>query len=247
MKLTIPCLPFIHSAALHGPKSPFYKVLELALNTDFFMRTLEQPKQSDLLGHTMATPKDQTTSISIPESGLLRLPPELRVQIYKILASGLSKKPALFAPPYCYSWQSRKRFNLPITRVCRILREESIPIMYQRFWWCDSFKLTDPPKDLWTQMADTYAMSYMTGSIDFDAFHTCRHLKRSIWDIDARIRVKEGNVEVMETDDRYCCEEKRARDNIRDGLIRKFKGAVEEDGSNLKEELIRFIEGCMRS
>jgi hypothetical protein len=68
--------------------------------------------------------------------GLLRLPPEIRHQIYELLAADKSKASRYNLSLYPSDdriWRRTQLFKFPIAHVCQRLRYEAISFFYSRF------------------------------------------------------------------------------------------------------------------
>ena len=98
--------------------------------------------------------------------GLLRLPTEIRLQIFELLASEkvYFKRGNDDAPFELQYWTSTKIFKASaITRVCRRLRHEAIPIVYGNFRWIINFRVPLNLYRVWIETVDPYAFRCLQG------------------------------------------------------------------------------------
>ena len=97
--------------------------------------------------------------------GLLRLPPEVRLQIYELLATD-----KLTLSPYisynCARINNTEISKLPLIHVCKRLRYEAIPFFYSKVWWvieCSSHSSSDYDCVKLLQTFDPYALQCVKG------------------------------------------------------------------------------------
>lgn len=182
-------------------------------------------------------------------SGLLRLPPELRVRIYTILSYELGEAYPRWTVDSFYP----TLYRLEITRVCQIIREESIPIMYGRLHWKHSASISEPVCETsraWLDIVDPYALRYMKSEIALYFFHCCFPQEE-----EARSSGYFSHLEIYVTKDGIkatgnssgCCEKSADFDKRFRKTVQRSEKAVKDDPDNMKWEIPRLIKDVYKS
>ena len=128
--------------------------------------------------------------------GLLRRPPEIRLQVYELLSSP-------YRAAVVYLMESWSRLpNLPITRVCRLLRYESIPVLYRHFKASGGFCPGPAPSfSHWLRTIDPCALKFTKGYRIGGYWHYCSFKLRDTPTCDEiTIRFGKNGVEVTQED-----------------------------------------------
>ena len=177
--------------------------------------------------------------------GLLRLPTELRIQIYEILLT--YKVDTRYAFPFENTISlSPRLYALPLPRVCRELRYEAIWFFYGRLWW-----EVDAPGCLqndWLQTMDPFAFQCMRGLRIGGFRHDCGHSDENS---DERSRcyvywilVAFGgdSIKVTTEHSRIECSVGRELLNRRLALIERCAEEIERDRNKTKEIVKKMLE-----
>ena len=197
---------------------------------------------------------EQTTQPGVYEyvPGLFRLATEIRLQIFEVLLSEDICKSVYGIPEYeGMVWISRKFFGMfPVTRVCRRLRNESIPVFYGKFRWMVDFLMPRRYYVRWLRTIDPYALQCMKG-ITLEHFtHSCA-VGSLAWDgrIDMEFDCKPIKATVGNERQATCCIGELENREKRAILAEKFAAEIERDRWRTKEivmEMLMQIEDVER-
>jgi hypothetical protein len=186
--------------------------------------------------HEVAADADETT----PIPGLLRLPTELRLQIYEILLA--DKWDKHYALPFKHTISlSPRLYALPLPRVCRQLRYETIPFIYGKLWWEFDEPGLAPSK--WLRTMDPFAIQCMKGLRIKGFYHYCANTDwRGMCSI-AYILVPFYSDSIKATTEslRINSDVGRKRVDQRVGLIEHFARKIERDRSKTKETVQEML------
>jgi hypothetical protein len=192
----------------------------------------------------------------------MRLPPELRQQIYDNLRND-SRSRDYYFPHSDTVFSSRRLIKLPITQVCQLLRRESIPVFYGRvatgITFGPSFKQAQMLP--WLQNIDPYALRCSKGIKLMRSQHYCRRPIYSpanlCFDF-ITIEFKKDGVEIIELVVTECCAKMLEFNISREALITGFRtpsrwqhamsesGVDKASGRNLQAELWKTISSRTR-
>ena len=182
---------------------------------------------------------------SIPKSGLLRLPSELRFQIYDILSADEQSNYAL---PFKDNVSlSPELFGIPIARVCRQLRYETIPYFYSGLW-LEVVDRNGCAEGCWVRAVDQWALMCMKGVRFVPSSHECLgdeycyrsrvgYGKRCGYEKRICIPFDGGPINVMPHGPEFVCALGLQRDRQRIVAVQKFESAIKYEKSEVKERL----------
>lgn len=183
--------------------------------------------------------------------GLLRLPLEIRLQIYDSLVTNSYTTPVYRTGPHiCSIWTSPKLFKLPVMQVCRQLRYETIPIFYDRSWWTIDFSLSSDTTMEWLNAVEPYALQCMEGIILRGFRHVCSKgcagwAERIEVDfVGGKVNVTSDHKEVLDA-----CPAKESERQRRAFLANWYGKEIERDRTSTKEmvlEMVKRIEAVDR-
>lgn len=200
--------------------------------TEFNQDNTHHSIHENSLEYNTADSSEAIASAHVPTPGLLRLPPELRLRIYELVATNIKRtlwpgKPGLY--PHVPS--------LPITQTCRIIREESIPIIYKDVRWAGFFDFRNQLNLSRLRTVDPYALPYICGTVKFYCGCLCMGVSPCLMPI----VVQAGDLETR-LEGEACCEKVAKARKVFHELTKGFLEALEEDGRTLKEKAIQLIE-----
>jgi hypothetical protein len=179
-----------------------------------------------------------------PPPGLLRLATETRLEIFEMLLSEDKCKSVYGIPEYeGMVWISRKFFGMfPLTRVCRRLRYEAIPVFYGRFRWMVDFLMPRRYYVRWLRTIDPYALQCMKGVTLEHFTHRCP-VGSLAWDgrIDLDFDCKPVTVKVVNERQATCCTGELANREKRALLAEEFAADIESDRRRTKEILMELL------
>ena len=185
-------------------------------------------EQSDY--HDVVANADEMSSIS----GLLRLPTELRLQIYDILLA--DKYDICYTLPFKNKISlSPRLYALPLPRICRQLRYDTIPFIYGKLWW--EVDEPGPAQIKWLQTMDPFAIQCMKG-LRIKGFHhycansDCRSMCCLAWIV---VPFDGDSIKVTTEHPWINCAVGRKRMGQRVGIIEHFARKIERDRSRTKE------------
>ena len=180
--------------------------------------------------------------------GLLRLPPELRLQIYRNLCDDARGGQHCFPDGKPFS-SERHPIRLPITQVCQLLRYEFVPYCYAKIYGAITFaQHWRLPRMLsWLQDADPYILRCLRGLQFMHSEHRCirRFCSRTCVSFEViTVRFRIDGAEVSKWDVWECCADKAEFDKARELLIQNFIRRVEGNMEGLREELMKLVEAA---
>jgi hypothetical protein len=176
--------------------------------------------------------------------GLLRLATETRLEIFELILSDPKYKSVYGIPEYeGMVWISRKFFGMfPLTRVCRRLRYESIPIFYGKFCWMVDFLMPRRYYVRWLRTIDPYALQCMKGVTLEHFTHRCP-VGSLAWDgrIDLEFDCKPVKMTVTNERQSSCCAGELVNREKRALLAKEFAADIESDRGRTKEIVLEML------
>ena len=181
--------------------------------------------------------------------GVLRLPTEIRLQIYDLLPVGHDQSIRAESHPFCLNDISQDIQEFHIMRVCRTIRYEAIQHLFSKLYWHLSFSPRRLPHTIPSiKFTDPFIFQCLKGIKMWYFAHKCENSGLDLVGIaghaDRRDRVYLHfvNEDVkIDVDRTSCCRIKTEVDQYRDQCLKDFADDKAGRRVNMKKALLKLI------
>ena len=186
-------------------------------------------------------------------SALLRLPVELRLQIYETLYADSEQQRPYYWQGF-YLWRQdaeyicRESFpNLAITQVCRLLRSEAVPVLYGKYELVMNFRYLWEAKLalLWLHDADPFVVMSLQGVEVWDVTDLCRARRKVCRGNEVEVDFNSyGAVRWMSQQTSLCDKDNQSKQELH-SLVQRFSRNEIVEQDSLKRDLMHLLEDVM--